>query len=95
MKSLAAHVGWTPSRLARRFKAAYGLTPAAFQRRLRLEKALRLLQGTSLTLQQIAEEVGYAGAFHLSAALKQAYGSPPQALRGQTGGGVHPVRRRE
>lgn len=72
----------------RAFRQATGETPAGFRRRQRLAQAAQLLRRPELTLQQIAELLGFCDAFHLSKAFKQHHGKSPQAYR------ATPVRKR-
>ncbi|WP_338075865.1 helix-turn-helix domain-containing protein [Bradyrhizobium zhanjiangense] len=45
---------------ARRCERASGLSPVRFVQRLRVDKAMELLETTRLSLDDIAEKVGYA-----------------------------------
>ena len=78
---LAAKVHLSIRQMNRRYQARYGCTPMQDLQRLRLEKACALLRGSQLSIQDIAETVGYASAAHLSRAIKQAMGQGPRALR--------------
>lgn len=59
LETLAAEAKLSPSHFARMFKATTGLPPAAYQRRLRLEEAQRLMLTTDLPVTEIALRVGY------------------------------------
>jgi transcriptional regulator GlxA family with amidase domain len=48
--------------LSRRFRAHVGMTPAAFIARARIREAQRLLETTSLSMEVVAENVGYGSA---------------------------------
>lgn len=85
---LAARLGFAESYFRRAFKTRTGLAPLDYRRRLRLDRARRLLGTTNLTLEVIAENLGFSSAFHLSTAFKRAFGQSPRAWR-QT----HPVTR--
>jgi transcriptional regulator GlxA family with amidase domain len=83
---------WSVRELARRF----GASPAHFHRlcleecalspkrvvfRLRMLRAAELLSNTSRPLKDIAPQVGYDGAFALSAAFKRYFGASPKQYK--------------
>jgi AraC family transcriptional regulator len=62
----------------RLFKAYVGETPHTFLRRLRLQKALGLMEsGRKLTLAEIALDAGFAQSSDFSRAFREVYGYPP------------------
>lgn len=65
----------------RRFRQAYGLTPMAMQRRLRMTAAKRLLRATNRRIADIAECLGYGDVYHFSALFKREVGMPPGRYR--------------
>lgn len=67
--------------LERRFNATLGMGPAAYLRRLRLNRAAELLQSTELPIAQIALECGYADAASFSRAFRSETGRKPSLLR--------------
>jgi transcriptional regulator GlxA family with amidase domain len=77
---LAARAAMSPRTFARRFRDTTGTTPAAWLNRQRLQRARELLERTDLSVEQIAERVGYGSA----AVLRHhfgALGTTPQAYR--------------
>jgi AraC-like DNA-binding protein len=78
---LARGLGVAYSHFRREFKRQTGLAPYQYVRRLRLEKARRLLGSSTESLQTIADRLGFASPFHLSAAFKQHYGQSPSRWR--------------
>ena len=58
-----------------------GLTPAALIRRQKMILAEELLCKTDFSLQEIAEQCGFATAFSFSRAFRRAYGTPPASYR--------------
>jgi AraC-like DNA-binding protein len=78
---LARSLGVAYSHFRREFKRHTGLAPYQYVRRLRLEKARRLIGSSSESLQTIADRLGFASLFHLSAAFKQHYGQSPSRWR--------------
>ncbi|WP_166678479.1 helix-turn-helix domain-containing protein [Kribbella voronezhensis] len=81
LADLAAALGISPGQLSRRFKAVQGITPVAYLRSLRLQKARELLTETDATLQTIAERCGYRSAFYLSRVFTRHTGHPPSHHR--------------
>ncbi|WP_284642327.1 AraC family transcriptional regulator [Paenibacillus silviterrae] len=59
-------LGLNAVQFTRRFQAAFGQTPMDYVTSLRLQKAQSLLTETDLTLDRIAEAVGYESGFYLS-----------------------------
>jgi len=78
---LAAALGISAAQLPRRFRASRGVTPVAYLRNIRLQKARELLTETDDTLQAIAEQSGYRSAFYLSRVFTNHTGQPPSAYR--------------
>jgi AraC-like DNA-binding protein len=82
---LAANAGVSRAAFARRFTEALGEPPMGYLTGWRLALAADLLrQRPELTIGAVAHQVGYGGAFALSAAFKRVYGASPQAYRTRT-----------
>jgi len=60
IERLAEAAGLTPRTFARRVTRATGLSPVRFLQRLRVERAVELLETTRLPLDEVARQVGYA-----------------------------------
>lgn len=75
---LAERVGLNRNKLTEGFRQLYGLTPAAFSRKVRLEWACERLS-EDMTIAAIAREVGYDAAT-FSRAFKAAFGIAPSAM---------------
>jgi transcriptional regulator GlxA family with amidase domain len=71
---------------ARLFRAAFGLAPIAYHRRLRLERAAGLLAAGGRTLAEVAELTGYSDQVALAHAFRKAFGIAPQAWAAQARG---------
>lgn len=80
-EALAAQVGKHPVHLAKVFRRHFGETLGEYQRRLRLQKAEKLLRSTKMNLVEVALECGFAHHAHLSRSFKNAYGISPSHFR--------------
>jgi transcriptional regulator GlxA family with amidase domain len=69
--------------LQRKLKALTGLTPAAYIRHYRMQRAGRLLAATDRSVQDIAMSCGFASPQHFSRSFSQHFGMPPDQWRRQ------------
>jgi AraC-like DNA-binding protein len=81
VKELADRFGLTREHFSRAFRAAHGVSPAAFLRSCRLAAAAGLLRATALPLREVALRSGFASDRHLINAFRREYGTTPQAYR--------------
>ncbi|MGQ3073365.1 MAG: GlxA family transcriptional regulator [Ferrovibrionaceae bacterium] len=81
LSDLARAAGVSPRTLARRIQAATGLSPMRFVQKIRLDTALQLLQSTGLSLEAIADRLGFADAATLYRLVRRHTGQPPSAFR--------------
>ena len=77
MAALAGEFGIGYDRFRRRFKSMTGLAPKQYHRQLQMRRAEELFLSTDRTLADIADELGFHSAFHLSAAFKAHCGQAP------------------
>lgn len=78
---IARLVGCSHRNLTSRFLRALGDEPREIYRRLRLNRARRLLESTELPATEIALRCGYSDASAFSRAFKRQFGRPPSSLR--------------
>ena len=71
----------SPSTLAHRYKEETGSLPYKARTGYRLQMAQELLRYQDKTLEEIAQEVGFANASHLSGAFKENFGCSPSQYR--------------
>lgn len=83
MRSLAQEFGMSPATLRRRFQAAIGLSPKAFQRRLRIDRAKQLLATSNLSIEAISNAVGIEDAFYFSRMFHDCEHCSPSEFRRQ------------
>ncbi|WP_342573120.1 AraC family transcriptional regulator [Paenibacillus sp. FSL R5-0749] len=78
---LAEYVSLSKYHFIRRFSSSTGLTPGAYLTRVRTEKALELLRGTTLSIEVIAEQVGYSSGSYFIKAFRSITGVTPGEFR--------------
>jgi transcriptional regulator GlxA family with amidase domain len=81
VEQLAAKAHMSPRTFARRFKADFGATPAAWLARQRIIHAQRLLETTDLGLDRVAYESGFGSAAVLRQNFSRTLGLTPTAYR--------------
>ena len=81
LDEMAHRVHLSRAQFTRRFRAAFGTSPARFVIQTRIERARQLLLESDMTLEQIARTLGYADAYFFSRQFKQFAGQSPGALR--------------
>lgn len=78
---MAALLFLSPNHFSTLFARETGMPPAAYLRRLRLEKARALLDDASLSITQAAQRAGFSDMAHFSRAFRAFYGSSPREYR--------------
>ncbi|MDA7085317.1 helix-turn-helix domain-containing protein [Pseudomonas sp. SA3-5] len=81
LKRLAERANCSPRTLLRRFKTSTGLTPNDYLQRLRIGAAQNALRQPARSLEQVAEQVGYADRASFAKRFKQLCGETPGAFR--------------
>ncbi|MDR1283097.1 MAG: helix-turn-helix transcriptional regulator [Opitutaceae bacterium] len=90
VEALAGELNVSQTHINRLFKAAVGTTVGDYIRGRRMESALHLLRHTTMSIKQIAWQVGIPDAQHFNKAVRRQFGQPPSALRANPDG--KPVR---
>lgn len=78
---LAQHLGASASGIRAQFSRLRGYSPKAYLQKVRLERAIAAIRGSSLSLEEIAELNGYDSASHLSRHIKQVRQVTPGTFR--------------
>ena len=81
VRSLAASVSLSPSRLTHLYTQQLGQSPMRALREARLRHAARLLEGSDLSVDRVAAASGFASPFHFNRVFRARYGVPPGAYR--------------
>lgn len=81
LESLAYKVGVSRTLLATRFKEKVGMTPMRYITLWRMQKALDLLESTTLSTYEVAERVGYGSEEALTRAFQRQFNITPSKAR--------------
>jgi transcriptional regulator GlxA family with amidase domain len=85
LKVLSAHVATSERTLIRRFNHVLGMTPTDYLQMLRVDFCKRLLENSSLAMDEVCERVGYGDASSFRRLFKRATGLSPRSYRAQFG----------
>ncbi len=88
MPQLERALAMSRSQIFRKVKALTGKSPSLFIRSIRLHHGRHLLLTTTLTVSEIAYQVGYAALNNFSDAFMEEFGERPTAVRGDTSAGL-------
>lgn len=78
---LAAAAGLSKYHFLRLFTATYGLTPAEYVSRRRIERAQDLLRATNLTVTEVCHAVGFSSLGSFSSRFRAIVGETPSAFQ--------------
>jgi transcriptional regulator GlxA family with amidase domain len=78
---LAKRSAMSVRNFARRFRDSFGITPAEFVTRVRVESACHRLEESNLTMEQIATQCGFSSAELLRRACHRILGHSPRRFR--------------
>jgi len=81
LDALAKRVCLSPRHFARRFKQAFGATPAAFVENIRLDEARRRLTEGRQTIEGVATSVGFGSDDAFRCAFQRRFGVKPSSYR--------------
>jgi transcriptional regulator GlxA family with amidase domain len=86
VESLAEVASMSRSTFAETFASAFGLSPMSMVRRIRMERAWKLLeQGRAMPMKTVAQRVGFSSRSHFSRAFKRHFGVSPVTRRTMPG----------
>jgi transcriptional regulator GlxA family with amidase domain len=81
VEDMARHAGYSPRTFARRFRAETGTTPLQWLIGRRVAEAQRLLEGTAMSVEEVAARCGFGGAVALRQHFGRVVGTSPTAYR--------------
>lgn len=81
VETLAAELAMSPRTLARQVRQATGRSPMALIQTVRLNRARMLIESSRLSVESVAEQVGYADATALRRMMRRMSGSSPSRYR--------------
>ncbi len=86
VEAIAEQASLSPRHFTRKFKAAFGITPADFVEELRLDEARWLLVNAGDPVERVAKDVGYANDETFRRAFVRRFGVVPSDYRSRFGG---------
>lgn len=84
VRTIAEHVGLSPSAFHHHFRVVTGTSPLKFQKQLRLLEARRLIQADIRSVTDAAYDVGYSSPTQFSREYRRAFDRPPSQDRLKT-----------
>lgn len=81
VEDIAAYIGVSRSHLFREFKEHLNQSPKDYLTKYRIREACRLLSDTSLSIQSVANSVGYENGMYFSRIFHQKMGMTPSQFR--------------
>jgi transcriptional regulator GlxA family with amidase domain len=81
LESLAEISGMSRSSFAERFAVSTGRTPMEFVREVRIRQGGKLLLTTELSVDSVADRVGFASRSHFSRAFREYFSRTPSEFR--------------
>ena len=81
IEAMADIAGLSPFHFSRTFARVTGHSPHRYVMLARVERAVALLRGSSLPLEEIAFQTGFADQSHMARHVRQCHGIPLKALR--------------
>ncbi len=81
LTEMAGACGLSPTHFARRFKAALGMPPHQHLMQLRVDRAKRLLSGSSVPIVEVALACGFTHQEHLTRVFRRLTGHTPASFR--------------
>jgi AraC-like DNA-binding protein len=81
LSELSLECGYSTDHLRRLFEARFGVSPKAFRTNYRMHLAQDRLRLRQLSVQEVAEQLGYGHPAHFSTAFKKHVGQSPKAWK--------------
>lgn len=81
LSQMCLHLGVSLPHLTRQFHSQKGITPMKYLTQLRLEQAISFLLNTTLTIEEIAKECGFANGNYFAKVFRKSMGVSPSEYR--------------
>jgi len=81
LDSLADKLNLSKYHLIRTFSSVVGITPNDYLNKIRVEQAMRLLRHSDLSIENIAEHVGYSSGSYFIKVFRKITGCTPGSFR--------------
>lgn len=81
VEELSRDLGMTRMNLYRKLQSITGNTPSDFIKSIRLKRAAQLLQGSRLTMAEVADRVGFSSASYFTKCFKEIFGVTPTNMQ--------------
>jgi len=81
LEKISRNMFLSPAYISKIFKEEIGESPINYLIKVRLSKALGLLEEGSMPIKTVAKSVGYDDAYHFSKLFKKYYGNPPSKFK--------------
>ncbi|MBC2602150.1 helix-turn-helix domain-containing protein [Puniceicoccus vermicola] len=81
LATIVEPIGLSYSRIRSLFQKRFGITPGNYRIQVRIENACALLEASSLTIKEIADELGYPDPYTFSKQFRQRTGISPKKWR--------------
>lgn len=81
MNEMAKKYFYSPAYFSRAFKKNFGVSFSAYVQSVRVQKVIELLDGTTLSVEEISEKIGYHDKRELNRAFKNVTGTTPGEYR--------------
>jgi AraC-like DNA-binding protein len=92
LRELAAKAALSPEHFCRAYRGAFGGSPMAYQKELRLREAKDLLSTSSMHIGEIASAVGFQSVYNFSRFFTKRIGCTPTSYRARMLGKKRPSR---
>jgi AraC-like DNA-binding protein len=86
IQTMASQLGYSPNYLGAAFKAKYFVTLEEYIKTLRIDRARNRLSGTSMTISEIASELGFSSLYSFSNCFRRTVGISPSEYRSRSRG---------
>jgi AraC-like DNA-binding protein len=81
LEECAKRSGWSPSHFSMVFKRQVNIAPMEFFARLKTTRACELLKTTDLTIEEVANQLGFEDSFYFSRFFRKHHNLPPSRYR--------------